>query len=344
MKSSPVTQAMQLLEPDWGGYRALLIEVLASDNPLLNQINQYLFEHGGKQIRPMLALLTARAICGKTDSTIDLSRAQSCAAVAELIHTATLLHDDVADDSDVRRGHATVKALFSPAASVLMGDFWLSRGLKLLIKNRCDYGVLESFALAIDKLSSGEMLQMERAEDIQTTEEDYFKIISLKTSSLFVATLHSTAIEMNASPAICERICEFAELLGLSFQIRDDIFDYSPAMDTGKLGGSDILERKITLPLLGAFHHAEQTTEGKKAKDTLLQAIRRIDPTTPCPDDQIAQKQALEFVQQYDGISYAEEALNRCVAQAKEALAILPDSDYRQVLLELTDYMCYRTR
>ena len=159
MKSSPVTQAIALLDNDWQAYRSLLLNVLSSDNSLLNHINTYLSEHGGKQIRPLLALLSANAmVFGKKDK-IEFSRAYACAAVAELIHTATLLHDDVADNSDMRRGQPTVKANFSPAASVLVGDFWLSRGLKLLISQRCDYAVLENFALALDKLARGEMLQ-----------------------------------------------------------------------------------------------------------------------------------------------------------------------------------------
>ena len=344
MKSSPVTQAIALLDNDWQAYRSLLFNVLSSDNSLLNHINTYLSEHGGKQIRPLLALLSANAmVFGKKDK-IEFSRAYACAAVAELIHTATLLHDDVADNSDMRRGKPTVKANFSPAASVLVGDFWLSRGLKLLISQRCDYTVLENFALALDKLASGEMLQMECADSLMTTEEDYFRIISCKTSSLFVATLHSTALEMGMDEDTCRNICEYAELLGLSFQIRDDIFDYSPEMETGKAGGSDILERKITLPLLGAFREAEKTPQGQQETTKLLEAIRTIDPTAPRQDDLAIQQMTQDFVIRYHGIAYAEKALSQCIEKARKALMVLPDSSYRDALIELTEYMCYRTR
>ncbi|MBO7278581.1 MAG: polyprenyl synthetase family protein [Bacteroidales bacterium] len=341
---SPVESILNLLDKDWQAYREVFFSVLSTENRLLNQINAYLGQNGGKQIRPMLSLLTARAILAGSDHPIDFNRALGCAAVAELIHTATLLHDDVADDSDVRRGKPTVKAKFSAAASVLVGDFWLSRGLKILIDNRCDYAVLQSFALALDQLSSGEMLQMECADDLRTTESDYYQIISCKTSSLFVATLRSTAIEMGASPEVCESICEFAEQLGLSFQIRDDIFDYSPQLETGKAGGSDILERKITLPLLGAFHKADETPEGQQEKAALLAAIEQIDPTENKPEYEAIQQQTQAFVLRYDGIAYADQALNVCIQKAKKALDVLVDSPYKTALLNLTDYMCVRTR
>ena len=228
-------------------------------------------------MRPVLCLLAAEA-CGKTSA-----MTYECAAVCEIIHTATLLHDDVADNGNIRRGHPTIKAAFSPAASVLTGDYWLSRGMYVLL-NKCNREILEHFTQALHDLSIGEIIQMEKAEALDTTKEDYYNIIACKTASLFVAAVKSGAISANAPQEYIDAISEYAYHLGLAFQMRDDIFDYSPKMDTGKLPGADIKERKITLPLLCAMA-AEPQEEGR-IRDLIKGIENSIEQTCEVSDSE----------------------------------------------------------
>ena len=175
----------------WTSYVQALKGALAHDNKLLTKLNGYIIDTAGKQMRPMLCLLSAQA-CGKVSQ-----MSYECAAVCEIIHTATLLHDDVADNGDLRRGVPTVKAVFSPAASVLTGDYWLAKGMYLLI-NKCNLEILGHFTKALHDLSVGEIIQMEKAEELDTAKEDYYKIIECKTASLFVAAAKSGAISAGA--------------------------------------------------------------------------------------------------------------------------------------------------
>lgn len=349
MNQNPTEQILHLLQPDWEAYRSLLLEALSSENRMLNRINAYLTENAGKQIRPMLALLAANALNAENPAGPEtekrMTRARVCAAVSELIHTATLLHDDVADDSDLRRGKPTVKALFSPTASVLMGDFWLARGLKLITRYECGDEPLQAFAQALDELADGEMLQMTCAEELSTDEDTYYAIILRKTASLFIATLQSVCSVLQADALRSRSLVRFARYLGLSFQIRDDIFDYSPDLKTGKAGGADILERKLTLPLLGAMRNAVSTEAGLTEKNNLMELIRTIEPGHP--EDagyRKIQDTVLAFVRRYRGIEYAEDALQQCLKNARETLETIGGSVYRDALLQLTDYMGYRTR
>ena len=182
----------QELGEHWSGYGCAIRKALAHDNKLLTKLNEYIIDTAGKQLRPVLCLLSAQASGTVSQMTYE------CAAVCEIIHTATLLHDDVADNGDIRRGVPTVKAAFSPAASVLTGDYWLAKGLFLLI-GKCNTTILELFTTALHDLSVGEIIQMEKAEEIDTTKEDYYRIIECKTASLFIAAVKSGAISAGAT-------------------------------------------------------------------------------------------------------------------------------------------------
>lgn len=321
----------QELGKHWSGYGQAIRAALANDNRLLTKLNEYIIDTAGKQLRPVLCLLSAQA-CGEVSQ-----MSYECAAVCEIIHTATLLHDDVADNGDLRRGVPTVKAVFSPTASVLTGDYWLAKGMYLLI-NKCNMEILGHFTKALHDLSVGEIIQMEKAEELDTTKEDYYKIIECKTASLFVAAVKSGAISAGAPQQYIDAIAEYAFHLGLAFQMRDDIFDYSPKMDTGKLAGADIKERKITLPLLCAMEAAPE--EGSKIRSLIdgIETSLEKNGSISEPEKQIISS-VNEFVQKYNGIEKAQEILESHVAIASEALSILPQSNAKERLLQLVQYV-----
>ena len=321
----------QELGEHWSGYSAALGNALAHSNKLLTQLNKYIIDTAGKQMRPVLCLLSAQA-CGKVSQ-----MSYECAAVCEIIHTATLLHDDVADNGDLRRGVPTVKAVFSPAASVLTGDYWLAKGMYVLI-NKCTVDILGHFTQALHDLSVGEIIQMEKAEELDTTKEDYYKIIECKTASLFVAAAKSGAISAGAPQEYVDAVAKYAYHLGLAFQMRDDIFDYSPKMDTGKLPGADIKERKITLPLLCAMEAAPQ--EEAKIRDLIKGIENSIEKGNSVSD---SEKEIIttvnEFIYKHNGIAKAQEVLEEHVAIAQQAIGILPESTAKERLVQLVQFV-----
>ena len=321
----------QELGEHWSGYSAALGNALAHSNKLLTQLNKYIIDTAGKQMRPVLCLLSAQA-CGEVSK-----MSYECAAVCEIIHTATLLHDDVADNGDLRRGVPTVKAVFSPAASVLTGDYWLAKGMYVLI-NKCTVDILGHFTQALHDLSVGEIIQMEKAEELDTTKEDYYKIIECKTASLFVAAAKSGAISAGAPQEYVDAVAKYAYHLGLAFQMRDDIFDYSPKMDTGKLPGADIKERKITLPLLCAMEAAPQ--EEAKIRDLIKGIENSIEKGNSVSD---SEKEIIttvnEFIYKHNGIAKAQEVLEEHVAIAQQAIGILPESTAKERLVQLVQFV-----
>ena len=324
---------------EWSGYQQALNTALATNNPLLLRINEYIIKHSGKELRPMLSLLAASA-CGEVNS-----KNYYCAAVSEMVHTATLLHDDVSDNGNVRRGAATVKALFGDAASVLTGDYWLSRALKALTEE-CTLKSLACFTLALGQLSEGELLQMEKSIELNTTKEDYYTIIDFKTSSLFIAAMKGAVESLdNAPKEYLDAIEAYAYYLGLAFQIRDDIFDYSPKIDSGKLAGADICERKITLPLLLALEAAPEL-----ASKEIIKLIEKIDPIAiKLRGGETTQSEKLildtvnGFVVRYNGVGLSQKELESYVAKAVESLDILPNSRAKGYLCEIVEYVGKRT-
>lgn len=321
----------QELGNDWAGFENAMESALRHDNPLLARINRYLMDNSGKQLRPVLSLLAAQA-CGKVSQ-----MSYECAAVCEIIHTATLLHDDVADNGDLRRGVPTVKAVFSPAASVLTGDYWLAKGMYLLIE-KCNTEILGLFTKALHDLSVGEIIQMEKADALDTSMEDYYRIIECKTASLFIAAVKSGAISAGASKEFTDAIGEYAFHLGLAFQMRDDIFDYSPKMETGKPAGLDLKERKITLPLLCAFE--EDTTkagEMRKLIGKIDSSVVKVECITDAEKEIIAQ--VTSFINAHNGIEKAQSVLEGHIDKAIGALSVLPESVAKERLVQLAQYV-----
>jgi len=311
---------------EWHSFEDRMTSVLHSDIVLLNRINEYLLANSGKKLRPMLALASAAA-CG---SGVNES-AITCAVAAEMIHTATLLHDDVVDESNMRRGALTVRSMFSPGASVLMGDYWLSKAVNLLVSIG-NLEIMSLFAKTIEDLSAGEILQMEKAQTLDTTEDDYFEIIRCKTASLFVSSTVSAAIASGAGHNVINALGEYAHKLGLLFQVRDDILDYSDSSDIGKDSDCDISERKITLPLLCAFVNAP---ERQREIRSMLGNIDMSDAGNPANGEII--RKVKSFVIANDGIKSARERMTHFSECAIKSLETLPESKYRQYLAAIAE-------
>ena len=317
-------EVQQFLGKAWTDFQRCFAESLESDIPLLDKANQYLLGHGGKKLRPLFTLLIAKALRGDCNE-----RVVRCAAASELLHTATLMHDDVADNAPTRRGVPTMMTVYSPTTAVLLGDYWLSKAMDLIIDHP-DKRVLHIFSKCLDDLASGEMLQLEKAEKADTTENDYRRIIYCKTTSLFEACMVSAACSVEASEEEIERCRIYAWHIGQAFQMRDDMLDYSPELSIGKPTGQDILEKKITLPLFGLF---------EKAPRSVVREVRR---RMKNPDAELV-SDVFAWVRQYDAMSYAREKLDAEIRQAVEVLAAFPASPSRDYLEKMAGMIAIRT-
>lgn len=321
-------EIISFLGEDWTALQEQMKSALKSDISLLNEVNDGIFSNFGKQLRPMLALLIARA-CKCRELNGDTFH---FAAASELLHNATLLHDDVADDSDERRGKPTLKSLMGPSVSVLVGDFWLVKAMESILNSPSGgMDVMRLFSRTLSDLAEGEMLQLQKAGTCDTDENDYLKIIFNKTASLFEVAAVSAAKSVNAPEEYIGVVRDYAVSLGLSFQIRDDIFDYTPGLDVGKPLGVDIMEQKITMPLLGAFRNAPAEEIG------YIRALVKAIPEHPEGRDEI-----VAFVKRYDGVVQAQKVLEEYSSRAVNAISILPDSREKNYLVELASYVGLR--
>lgn len=319
-----------LLGQDWTGTQELIHSSLKSDIDLLDQTNEAILSTGGKRLRPMLSLLVARA-CRQG----ALPEDSICfAAASELLHNATLLHDDVADNSSFRRGVPTVKSLLGGPASVLIGDFWLVRAMELILSSKT-YGatVIRVFAKTLSDLAEGEMLQLQKATGCDTTEDDYFRIIYSKTASLFEAAGVSAAISVGASEELTESVRDYCVSLGIAFQIRDDMLDYSADGSLGKPVGADLDEQKITLPLLGVLRSVDQ-----KEADRIRSMVLSV-PEKPENKDVLR-----DMVFSMGGYEYAASRLEEYAGKAISALQNLPESEEKCYLAQIASFTVKRER
>ena len=319
----------EYLGQDWLSVQERIASALESDISLLNSTNASILSQSGKQLRPMLALMFARACTGRaTDAGIRY------AAAAELLHNATLLHDDVADGSELRRGKPTVMSLMGPSVSVLVGDYWLVKAMELILQDSdTDTTAIRIFSKTLSDLAEGEMLQLQKAQSGDTDEKDYLRIIYNKTASLFEAACVSAAISAGVSEDVVKAARDYAVALGLAFQIKDDILDYSGTESVGKPLGVDILEQKITLPLLGALNNVSGQKQAEvrgKVKDIVGRPELRDD--------------IVSFVKENGGLEYAKARLEGYVNEAVHALDILPDSREKECLVELARYTAIRDK
>lgn len=320
----------EYLGQDWTMVSGRIASALKSDIDLLNSTNDSILSNSGKQLRPMLALLFARACAGGkvTDATIRY------ASSAELLHNATLLHDDVADDSDQRRGVPTIRSLMGPSVAVLVGDYWLVKAMELILGGEeGDTSVIKIFSKTLSDLAEGEMLQLQKAQNGDTDKEAYLRIIYNKTASLFEAACVSAAVSVDAVQEYVVAAREYATALGLAFQIQDDILDYAGTESVGKPLGVDILEQKITLPLLGAFSNAGALEESR------VRSMVRDIVSHPEYRDEI-----VSFVKCNGGLEYARRELQEYVDKAVNALSVLPDSYEKECLASLAYFTAERNK
>ena len=304
-----------------------LLEVsLKSDIALLDATNRSLLSQGGKLMRPMLSLLSAGACGGINADSVRF------AAASELIHNATLLHDDVVDGASVRRGKPTVMSILNGPASVLVGDFWLVKAIRCILDaDRYSERAIRLFSKTLSDLAEGEMLQMQKASDCDTTREDYIRIIYSKTASLFEAAALSGAVSAEAPEEWTAALAGYARNLGLAFQIKDDIFDYTGGDALGKPVGIDLREQKITLPLLCALDSAP---EEAPAIRTL---VGQISDHPEFADD------VRSFVLDYGGVEKAVEEMDKYIAEAVFCLEELPQSPEKSYLADLARFVGERT-
>lgn len=320
----------EYLGKDWTAVQDCICGSLESDIDLLNMTNRSILSHAGKQLRPMLALVAARA-CAQDGAVSEATIRY--AAAAELMHNATLLHDDVADDSDQRRGVPTIRSLMGPTVSVLLGDYWLVKAMEqILASAESDTLVIRIFSKTLSDLAEGELLQLQKAQSGDTVEDDYLRIIYSKTASLFEASCVSAALSVNASEEMVDAMRAYSVALGLAFQIKDDLLDYAGTESVGKPLGVDILEQKITMPLLGALKSASEEESAK------IRSLVKDIPGHPEYRDEI-----VAFVKSNNGLEYAASRLDFYVDEAVKALAVLPVSHERELLEQLAYYTAKRT-
>ena len=308
-----VSELRHFLGEDWVRTEALMTQYLSSDVSLLDTVNRSLLEGSGKKLRPMLCLLVAKAVRGQVSE-------DTChfAAAMELLHNATLLHDDVVDGSEMRRGRPTLQSLMGGTASVLTGDFWLVKALECILDAKGEERdeVLRMFSWTLSSLASGEILQLQMAMKGETREEEYLRIIRCKTACLFETAAVSGALAEGADAKTVEAVRAFALNLGLAFQIRDDILDYTGGAELGKPVGQDLMEQKITLPLLEALSDATPEEEAE-----IRRKVREIGDHPEYREDIVA------FVAAHDGIARATARLDGFIQLAKDALHSLGMTD-----------------
>lgn len=300
---------------------------MSSKVALLNRITHYIVNRKGKQMRPMFVFLVAKMVANGEVS----ERTYRGASVIELIHTATLVHDDVVDDSNRRRGFFSVNALWKNKIAVLIGDFLLSKGLLLSIDNN-DFDLLKIISIAVREMSEGELLQIEKARKLDITEDIYYEIIRQKTATLIAACCSLGAASVKPESLHVESMRKFGELIGMAFQIKDDLFDYGDEQ-IGKPTGIDIKEQKMTLPLIHVLNQAS-----KKDKKWLINSVKNHNKDTK------RVKEVIAFVKDNGGLDYAVNKMKSFQEEALQLLKTYPDSDYKNSLELMVNYVIDRKK
>jgi octaprenyl-diphosphate synthase len=316
----PIKQEMELFEEKFK-------ESMVSKVPLLNRITHYIVRRKGKQMRPMFVFLVAKMV-----SNGDFNqRTYRGASVIELIHTATLVHDDVVDDSNRRRGFFSLNALWKNKIAVLVGDYLLSKGLLLSIDND-DFDLLKLISIAVREMSEGELLQIEKARKLDITETIYFDIIRQKTATLIAACTGIGAASVGAKQEEIDLMRQFGEFIGIAFQIKDDLFDYTDDK-IGKPTGIDIKEQKMTLPLIYALNNCSD-----KDKKWLINSVKNHNK------DKKRVKEIIAFVKQNGGIEYTISKMKDYQEKALEILNKYPNSPYKKSLILMVNYVIERKK
>jgi octaprenyl-diphosphate synthase len=312
------------VEQELKAFESHFRNAMRSPAPLLDRITYYIVRRKGKQMRPMFIFLTAKVCGGITESTY------SAASLVELLHTASLVHDDVVDDAYERRGFFSINALWKNKVAVLVGDYLLSQGLLLALKNK-EHRLLEIVSEAVKSMSEGELLQIEKARRLDIEEHVYFEIIRQKTASLIASACAAGAASATKDEKIIETMHLFGEKTGIAFQIRDDLFDFGDE-DVGKPLGIDIKEKKLTLPLIYALKNAPSNE-----RRYIINLIRRHS------EDPEKVREVIRFVRQSGGLEYGRKAMLDYRQQAFDILRGMPASEARQSLEDLVVFVTERS-
>ena len=315
----PIAEEMNLFESKFK-------DSLKTDVPLLNKIMYYIIKRKGKQIRPMFVFLTAKLYNNITAGTY------TAAALIELLHTATLVHDDVVDESNFRRGWFSVNALWKNKISVLIGDFLLSRGLLLAIEKE-EFQLLKIVSRAVKNMSEGELLQIEKTRKLNITEEVYFNIIRKKTAALISACCESGAESANGTKEDIKKMRIFGEKVGIAFQIKDDLFDYTQNLKIGKPTGMDIKDKKMTLPLIYTLNKVD-----KETKRFIINTIKNDSKNTEKTE------KIINLVKENKGLDYAEKKMNIYFQEALSLLEKFKNSEAKNSLINLVNYVVKRKK
>jgi octaprenyl-diphosphate synthase len=321
-----LTRIKRPVEKEMAEFEAYFSKTMHSDIPLLKIILNYILRRKGKQMRPLLVFLTAKLNGNIAEPTFV------AATCIELLHTASLVHDDVVDDAHERRGALSINALWNSKIAVLLGDYLLSSGMHICVE-KSRYDMLEIISEAVKSMSEGELLQLQKARKLNLKEEDYYKIIISKTAALLSACTACGARSVTEDPEIIQLMKEFGENIGIAFQIRDDILDYEGTGLTGKSVGNDIKERKLTLPLI---HALEQSTNFKKRH------ILGIVKNKKKSKSEI--NEVISFVSEYGGIEYSELKMNQYRDKALAILDAFVDSEVKESLKEFVLYTTSRNK
>ncbi|MDB4324280.1 polyprenyl synthetase family protein [Crocinitomicaceae bacterium] len=318
----------QILEPigeEMSEFEGRFTESMKSKVPMLNKITHYIIRRKGKQMRPMFIFLTAKMLGDVDEKSYD------AATLVELLHTATLVHDDVVDDANERRGFFSVNALWKNKIAVLVGDFMLSKVLLLSIENE-NLKMLAVVARAVREMSEGELLQIEKARKLDITEEIYFEVIRKKTASLIATCCELGAISVERFD-VSETMREFGETIGIAFQLKDDIFDYGEPGNIGKPTGLDIRERKMTLPLIHVLNNSPL-----EIKKELINIVKNHN------EDPKKVKRAIELVIENGGIEYTHRKMEEYKQKSLELISRIPESSSKKALIGLIEYTINRKK
>lgn len=313
---APITEELKIFE---GKFK----EVMKSNVALLDKVTYYIVQRKGKQVRPMFIFLSAKMVGEVND------RSYVAASLVELLHTATLVHDDVVDDAYERRGFFSINALWKNKIAVLVGDYLLSRGL-LHSLDTGNYDLLHITTTAVQRMSEGELLQMEKARKLDIDEKIYYEIIRNKTASLIAAACKAGAASASDDKELVEKFHEMGEHIGMAFQIKDDLFDYGEA-DIGKPRGIDIKEKKMTLPLIYTLNNAT-----KKEKKWIINTVKNHN------EDRKRVKQLIQMVKDKGGIEYTKNKMYEFKKKAMDIIVTLPPTPARLSMVQLIDYITER--
>ncbi len=314
------------IHPEMQQFEKHFRESMKSNIPLINVITNYLLRRKGKQMRPMFVFLTA-GLCG------DITPSSyNAASLIELLHSASLIHDDVVDESYERRGFFSINALWKSKVSVLLGDYLLAKGLLLSVKEK-EYELLRLVSDAVREMSEGELMQMQKSRKLNITKEEYFEIIRKKTATLIAACTACGAWSACQDNELTEKFRNFGEKVGMAFQIKDDLFDYQQKGFIGKPTGNDIKEKKFTLPLI----HALEVCPEKERKH-IIRTIRRHNNNARKVQEVIA------FARSYKGLEYSEKQMLVYRDEAMDILAEMPDNQHKKSLQDLVNYVVERKK